>query len=214
MKFWCERKTNNSPPHLRLWISWRGTPPILRLISDYAAEAHLQKPEQRRFQFGIFLFSSLAVLLYESSFNKVGLSQRRSYGMTSFWAWTWKLKVVSESALLWFSIFCGEMVLDLFYIFYSHFFFQKTCKGGKQFGQCLNECHLLHMRSFPGDSKQPWMLDIWIESKLQILRPPPDWLFSPLCICICKYSSSWLAICATLYWPFLQRLGTVAVGLL
>ena len=58
VKFWCERKSNNSPPHLRLWISWRGTPPILRLISDYAAEAHLQEPEQRRFQFGIFLFSS------------------------------------------------------------------------------------------------------------------------------------------------------------
>ena len=58
VKFWCERKTKNSPSHLRLWISWRGTPPILRLISDYAAEAHLQEPEQRRFQFGIFLFSS------------------------------------------------------------------------------------------------------------------------------------------------------------
>ena len=131
VKFWCERKTNNSPPHLRLWISWRGTPPILRLISDYAAEAHLQEPEQRRFQFGIFLFSSLAVLLYESSFNKVGLSQRRSYGMTSFWAWTWKLKVVSESALLLFSKFCGKMVLDLFYIFYSHFFSSKRrAKGG------------------------------------------------------------------------------------
>ena len=69
VKFWCERKSNNSPPHLRLWISWRGTPPILRLISDYAAQAHLQEPEQRRFQFGIFLFSSLPVLLYESSFN-------------------------------------------------------------------------------------------------------------------------------------------------
>ena len=131
VKFWCERKTNNSPPHLRLWISWRGTPPILRLISDYAAEAHLQEPEQCRFQFGIFLFSSLVVLLYESSFNKVDLSQRRSYGITPYWAWTWKLKVVSESALLWFFRFCGEMVLDLFYIFYSNFFLPKDVQRGE-----------------------------------------------------------------------------------
>ena len=123
------------------------------------------------------------------------------------WVKAWKVKGFDCLGSAPFLQIPWKNVLGLFISFTANFA-QKTCRGGWGGG-----CHLIYMRSFSGDSKQLWMLAMQTESKLNI-EPSSRLALFPLCICICKYSSSWLAICATLYWPFLQTLGTVAVGLL
>ena len=143
--------------------------------------------------------------------NKVDLSPRRSYGMASYRAWTWKLKVVSESALLLFSKFCGKMVLDLFYIFYSHFFLPKDVQRGEAirtmpkwmpftpyaivsrwFQTALNVRYLNRVKA--ANIETPSRLAVFPHYVFVFANiPRHDWLFVPLCIGLsCRDLGRWL----------------------